>query len=245
MATAAFSLTPSQSTPRLHAALGAVAISGVAAVAMALFSTEQAVGGGWLERVAIPARMLFLVAVATLLLRWAGETWQEVGFRRAASFWRTAALVVVGYLAIGAAFALTTKLLLPALGLAPKIGTLFAAVEGNTAEYLYWLIPVIWGSAAFGEELLFRGYLQTRLQRALGSTNVSALLALVLQAAIFGALHSYQGMAGAIMAGSTGLILGAVYLAARKNLLAPIILHGLVDTISISAIYFGVAGQVA
>jgi membrane protease YdiL (CAAX protease family) len=138
-----------------------------------------------------------------------------------------------------------TQLLLPALGVTPKTVTLFAAVEGNTAEYLYWLLPVIWGSAAFGEELLFRGYLQTRLHKALRGAKGAAFLALVLQAVIFGALHSYQGMGGAIMAGSTGLVLGAVYLGAGKNLWAPIILHGLVDTISISAIYLGVAGQVA
>jgi len=243
MATAPFSLMAPQANSRRDAALGAASITLIAAAAMAVFSTEQAVGGGWLERAAIPTRMLLLVAGATFLLRWAGETWQEVGFRRPASLWRTAGLVVVGYLAIGAAFALMTQLLLPAIGIAPKTVTLFAAVEGNTAEYLYWLIPVIWGSAAFGEELLFRGYLQTRLHKALGSITGAAALALILQAVIFGALHSYQGLGGAIMAGSTGLVLGAVYLAARKNLWAPIILHGLVDTVSISAIYLGVAGQ--
>jgi membrane protease YdiL (CAAX protease family) len=212
---------------------------------MALFSTEQAVGGNWLERAAIPARMLLLVGIATLLLRWAGETWQDVGLCKPASLWRTAGLVVLGYLGMGATFAVATQLLLPALGIGPKVVSLFSAVEGNTAEYLYFLIPVIWGSAAFGEELLFRGYLQTRLHKALGSSQGATYLALCFQALIFGALHSYQGLGGAIMAGSAGFVLGAVYLAARKNLWAPIILHGLVDTVSISAIYLGVAGQVS
>jgi membrane protease YdiL (CAAX protease family) len=212
---------------------------------MALFSTEQAVGGGWLERAAIPARMLSLVGAATLLLRWAGETWLDVGFCKPACPWRTAGLVVFGYLATGVAFAVATQLLLPALGIPLKVVSLFSAVEGNTAEYLYFLIPVIWGSAAFGEELLFRGYLQTRLHKALGISKGATFLALSLQALIFGALHSYQGVGGAIMAGAAGLVLGAVYLAARKNLWAPIILHGLVDTISISAIYLGTAGQVS
>jgi membrane protease YdiL (CAAX protease family) len=217
----------------------------MAALSMALFSTEQAVGGDSLERAAIPARMLLLVGIATFLLRRAGETWEGVGLCKPASLWRTAGLVVFGYLAMGAAFAIATQLLLPSLGIAPKVVSLFSGVEGNTAEYLYFLIPVIWGSAAFGEELLFRGYLQTRLHKALGSSKGATFLALSFQALIFGALHSYQGIGGAIMAGAAGLVLGAVYLAARKNLWAPIILHGLVDTVSISAIYFGVAGQVS
>ena len=227
------------------AAVGALAISLVAAIALALFSTEQAVGGDWLQRAAVPARMLFLVLAATLLLRWSGASWRDVGLPRPASWWRTSGLVVGGYVAVGLMFALTTQLLLPALGVAPKTISLFAALEGNAAEYLYWLLPVAWGSAAFGEELVFRGYLQSRLQSAMGGAKGAAAAALLLQGLIFGALHAYQGLGGAIIAGTTGLVLGGVYLAARKNLWAPIILHGLVDTVTLTAVFLGVASKVA
>jgi uncharacterized protein len=230
---------------RHQAALGAVAISLLAALALAMFSTEQAVGGSLLERATIPARMLLLVVAATLLLRWSGVTWQHVGLRRPSSLWRTAGLVVAGYAGIALTFTLMTQVLMPLLGVAPKTLSLFAAVKGNTAEYLYWLVPVAWGSAAFGEELVFRGYLQGRLQVALERMKGATCAALILQAAIFGALHSYQGIGGALLAGSTGLILGVVYLAGRKNLWAPIILHGLVDTVSLSAVFLGVASKVA
>jgi membrane protease YdiL (CAAX protease family) len=187
--------------------------------------------------------MLLLVGGATLLLRTVGETWRDVGLSRP-RFGRTTALVVVGYLATTLVYALISKLLFPALGLTPKTLSLFSAVQGDTAEYLYWLIPVAWGSAAFGEELVFRGYLQTRLAHAFGGRGGVAL-AVVLQAAVFGALHAYQGLGGAMVAAGAGLVLGLVYIAARKNLWAPILLHGLVDTVSINAVYFGVAGNAA
>jgi membrane protease YdiL (CAAX protease family) len=187
--------------------------------------------------------MLLLVGVATLLLRTVGETWRDVGLIKP-RFVRTAVLVVVGYLAMGLVYGLITQLLLPPLGLEPKTLSLFSAVQGDAAEYLYWLLPVAWGSAAFGEELVFRGYLQTRLARAFGGRG-GAALALLLQAAIFGALHAYQGLGGALLAAGAGLVLGSVYIAARNNLWAPIILHGLIDTVTLTAVYFGVAGQAA
>jgi membrane protease YdiL (CAAX protease family) len=233
-----------QAKPRQLALAGALGVSLLAALAMATFSTEQAVGGGWLERAAIPLRMLLLVGVATLLLRTVGETWRDVGLSKPL-FVRTAVLVVAGYLGLGLVYGLITQLLLPALGLEPKTLSLFSDVQGDTAEYLYWLLPVAWGSAAFGEELVFRGFLQTRLTRALGDGRGAMALAVILQAAIFGALHAYQGLGGALLATGAGLVLGLVYIAARRNLWAPIILHGLIDTVTLSAVYFGVAGQAA
>ena len=128
-------------SPRWFAASGAAAITLLAAVALALFSTEQAVEGIWLEKAIIPGRMFVLVVSATFLLRWSGSSWREVGMRRPASLWRTAALVVVGYLGIGLMSVLVSQLLLPSLGFAPRTLSLFAPLEGNTHEYLYWLLP--------------------------------------------------------------------------------------------------------
>jgi membrane protease YdiL (CAAX protease family) len=239
------SALPARRSPRQVAAISALAISLAAAAALSLFSTEQAVGGGWLGKAAIPARMALLVLGATLFLRWAGVAWRDVGLRRPDSAWRTAALVVAGYVGVGLMFALATQLLLPSIGAAPKTLAMFVGIQGNTGEYLYWLLPVAWGSAAFGEELLFRAFLQSRIETALGGARGATVAALLLQALIFGALHSYQGLGGAVLSGLTGLVLGIVYLAARRNLWAPIILHGLVDTVTLTAVYLGVASTLA
>ncbi|HET9426753.1 MAG TPA: CPBP family intramembrane glutamic endopeptidase [Allosphingosinicella sp.] len=224
-----------------HAAAGSLLITIMAAAGMALFSTAEAVGGDLLQRSAVPARMLFLLLLATWLLRLSGSSWREVGLRPPASKIRTFLLVIGGYLLIGVTFGVLGSVVLPALGIAPKTTEAFAGLTGNTGLYLYLLIVVAWGSAAFGEELVFRGFLQSRLETAFGSSRTSMALAVLAQAVIFGALHSYQGVGGAILAGATGLIIGLVYIAGGRNLWACILLHGLVDTVSLSAIYFGVA----
>lgn len=221
---------------------GAMVLSGIAFVAMSLFSTTESLSGGLLHRLGVPLRMFFLFAVAMLWLRWSGGNWRSVGFCKPTSIGKVTVLVIGGYAAVGVAFTVLSGVILPILGLTPKTAEAFSGLTGNTGLYIYLLLVVAWGSAAFGEELVFRGFLQSRLELAFGPTRVSAVLAVLTQAVIFGALHSYQGAGGAIIAGTTGFIIGLVYFAAGRNLLAPILLHGLVDTISLTAIYFGVAG---
>ena len=70
--------------------------------------------------------------------------------------------------------------------------------------YLWMLIPVSWGSAAFGDELLVRGFMQYRLTGIMG-----VRAAVVLQALIFALAHFYQGLAGMINVFFVGLILDA------------------------------------
>lgn len=225
----------------LFAGVSAALITLAAAAALALFSTDIAIGGDLAERAAIPLRMLALVTLATLLLLLGGETWSDVGLKRPRSLWQTFALVIVGYLAVGIAVTAVTQLLFPQLGIVPKTSAVFAAIRGNFVEYIYWLLPVAWLSAAVGEELVFRGFLQSRLERFFGGGWGAALFAVVAQGIIFGALHAYQGTGGAIVAGVTGTMIGLVYVVGGRNLWACILLHGLVDTISLTALYLGAA----
>jgi membrane protease YdiL (CAAX protease family) len=89
---------------------------------------------------------------------------------------------------------------------------------------------VSWGSAAFGEELLARGFILDRLAKVIGGRQSPAFVAAVfLQAAIFGAFHMYQGIGGAIVTAAAGLVLGLVWLFGRHNLWPSVLLHGLVD----------------
>ena len=100
--------------------------------------------------------------------------------------------------------------------------------------YLWFLLPISWGSAAIGEEMLARGFLLYRLE---GMTNTAA--AVLLQAAIFGVAHFYQGLAGILTTFTVGLVLGVVYVKCGRSLLPAIIAHGVIDTIAMTALYFG------
>ncbi len=123
------------------------------------------------------------------------------------------------------------------LGEIPDLQT-FEGLRGNPVFYIQLLL-LSWTIAAFGEELLFRGYLLGRIAGLLGGGRAAQGAALVLQAAAFGAAHLYQGLSGVLVTGSVGLVLGLLFLRARRNLWVVIIAHGLIDTVSLTALYLG------
>jgi hypothetical protein len=55
----------------------------------------------------------------------------------------------------------------------------------------------------------------------------------------FGLAHAYQGLTGILDEGLVGLLLGLVYLGAKRNLAVPIIAHGIGDSIDFLLIFLG------
>ena len=81
---------------------------------------------------------------------------------------------------------------------------------------------------AVAEETIFRGYLVTRFR----DLKTGAPAAVVLSAFVFSIGHGYEGTAGVITVGAMGLVFALVYIW-RRSLVAPMIMHFLVDFISI------------
>lgn len=81
-----------------------------------------------------------------------------------------------------------------------------------TRGWHWGLLAVGLTASAFGEELLYRGYLQTRLWRLTGS----GLAGWVTSACLFGMAHSYHGPFGPVAVGLNGLVLGAAFAATGR-----------------------------
>ncbi len=127
---------------------------------------------------------------------------------------------------------LVTLLVLPAIGAERPQVILPPTIQEDRAEYLFWALAVSWGSAAVGEELLLRGFILDRIAKVVGSSTIPAMLiAIILQAAIFGAFHAHQGLGGVLLTGSAGLVLGLVWLTSGRNLWPGILLHGIVNSL--------------
>jgi membrane protease YdiL (CAAX protease family) len=111
----------------------------------------------------------------------------------------------------------------------PRFGALFAR------------LLLVCASAAFGEELVFRGFLLTRLEILLGGGLSATATAVAGQALLFGVAHWYLGLRGVSTAALIGLAYGVVYVCNGRNLAPLIVAHGLTDSLSLIAIYSGVA----
>ena len=201
-------------------------------VFLSLMSVNEAVNAGFAAKAFLVGRMALLILVCTYFLRVDGETWRDLGLRRPARWWSVPLLLVAGFVAMLVLNSYLQNTVLPAIGLAPPDinNDDFA---GNLSEFLFFLIPIGWGTAAFGEEMLLRGFILDRIRKIIGSQGSGALVAaVVLQAVLFGLLHFHQGWGGVLVTASFGILFGFIWLAGGRNLWACIILHGLINTVT-------------
>lgn len=187
--------------------------------------------------------LLFVPLSALLVLAWArrsGTPWRDLGFARPRNW---AAAILVGLL-FGAAFKLAMKaLVMPLLG-APPVNAAYHHLAGNSAALPGMLYLILVG-AAFGEEVLFRGFLFERLGRLLGPSPLAQAAIVLVTALLFGLAHlPEQGVPGMEQALIVGLVFGAIY-ARTGRLWLPIAAHAGFDLAALAIIYWDVETEAA
>jgi membrane protease YdiL (CAAX protease family) len=115
--------------------------------------------------------------------------------------------------------------------------SMFRPLVGNLGLLFALMIPN-WILAAFGEELVYRGYLLNRVASLCRGVREQWLLSLLVVSALFGFAHwESQGMAGMLQEGTAGLLLGLLYLGSGRTLAVPIVAHGVSNTLAFVLIY--------
>jgi membrane protease YdiL (CAAX protease family) len=185
--------------------------------------------------------ILFVLGVVSIRLR--SGTWKSIGLSRPKSWWLT---VLIGLVTAGIVIAVgqfVTEPLAKAMGLHANAGAAANALGGMKGDV--WTaakgLGLVWTFAAFGEEVSYRRYLLGRAAEALNNSMAAQWFALVCASVLFGFGHYYQGPAGIFTTGCDGFMIGAAYLLARRNLWVAVFAHGLVDTIGIVLLFFGLA----
>ncbi len=174
--------------------------------------------------------------VAWFWLRRDGAVSEAFNFARPESWQRTIAWGAAGTGIIVLIFWVGARVV-DGMGIAtPEVEGVIGYATESPAAFALWILLVAWGSAAFGEEMLWRGFLMDRLSRLAGLRG-QVLLVLLIQAFLFGLPHAYQGWGGVLITGSVGLFLGWLRLHMKGSLWACVIAHGLVDTVMLSLGY--------
>lgn len=223
---------------RWHIAAEIAAFVGFALVSKFLLSLV-------IWRYAGPVSLLLTLAVLSIYMRARGLNWSGFGLVRLPGL--KAKLMVLPQAALTlVAFAVVVALTTiagPALGftflteMSSGVEDRWGDVAGSWPHYLLWL-AIVWTAAAFGEEMFFRGYLITRFQSVFSGRVIGTVLAVTIPALIFGYGHFYyQGWRGAIVTAGIGLAFGAMFLLFRRNLWPLILLHGVIDTLTFTAIF--------
>jgi membrane protease YdiL (CAAX protease family) len=180
----------------------------------------------------------FILAIVILSWRLRGVKWRDVGFRVYHNWPLTVAFGIFGGAALEAIeLFISQPLLVHLLHQQPDLAVL-ARVRGNL-KLLAIMVVLAWTLAAVGEEVVYRGYLMNRVAELFRPGASATAIGLVTMSIVFGFAHAYQGVTGILDEGFMGLLLGLMYLAGGRNLLMPIVAHGVQDTIDVVLLYLG------
>lgn len=103
-------------------------------------------------------------------------------------------------------------------------------LKENTWMFVLALTGVYIGSS-FGEEVIYRAFIITRIQTLGNKTRLSSIWAIIISTVIFGGIHYDWGPMGIAQTAGMGLVMGICYLKLNKKLWILILAHAYMDTI--------------
>ena len=123
--------------------------------------------------------------------------------------------------------------------LAPLLGGMPPQADMSGYEFLRGNIPLavltmlaVYIGSSLGEEVVFRGFLISRLHRIFEGYQPN-FWSVVVSGAIFGLAHAAWGPLGILQTTAMGWVLGYFYLRYRRNLWITILAHVYMDTLLI------------
>ncbi|WP_440881335.1 lysostaphin resistance A-like protein [Tenacibaculum sp. C7A-26P2] len=111
-------------------------------------------------------------------------------------------------------------------------------LRGNFSACLT-ILALVWATAGFGEEIIFRGYFMRQFTKFFGASKVSILFNIILLSCFLGFMYGHQGITGQLVAGIVGALLALIFYIRKYDLWFNIAVHGFFNTIAIICIYFG------
>lgn len=174
--------------------------------------------------------------VASWRMKIRGVSWKELGLSRPKNIKKT--LLVTGLILVTIIISLLVFNIIK--DQLPFFTEQTSGSEASTSKFgnlkgNWWLFLTIMPMVlieSFLEELLDRGFLLNWFEKLFSKTSLATLIAVVLQAAIFGFRHSYDLSERSITVGIIGLIMGIAYVKFGRNLWPLIIAHCILNTLS-------------
>ena len=188
----------------------------------------------WLAYVAMA-----LVIRAQLSRR--GQGWDHFGLTftnpKWPEIWRAVWRSMVVFVAALAAFVLGSLIGAPLFGLPEQADfSGYNPLSGNLPLLLV-MLPLVWLASSIGEELVFRGFLITRMAEWAGGQKAAWRIAVGTSAILFGFAHYAWGPTGILQTTLMGLALGISYLIVKRNLWVTILTHMYMDTLLLVPMY--------
>ena len=185
---------------------------------------------------------VLMLCFVWLGLRLRGQRWSRLGLgvRRVDGrmLWRGLWQSLVVLAAVLVAFGLGAVLMANITGI-PEQADLsgYNYLSGNLPLLVLALVGV-WIVSSLGEEIIYRGFLITRLAELGGGAKSAWRVAAVVSSVLFGLVHYEWGPMGMVQTGFMGLALAVAYLLLKRNLWVLVLTHFYMDTLLLVQLYF-------
>lgn len=212
-----------------------VAVSGVA-----YFLEDIAIDRGWIPygteiRGVTSVVSGALAAIGVVFAR--GGTLVDLGFKRP-DRWAMVPFQVSAILIVFVAMQMLVPLLVSSFISLPEPDlSRYDSIAGNLggAILMALVLPL---TASIPEEIIYRGFLMGRLSDIFGRDTGGAVLAVLIQALVFGAIHFQWGMGGMIVTVIMGIVWGTAFLLCGRNLWVVILAHSGGHILFVIQLYF-------
>ncbi|WP_298311335.1 CPBP family intramembrane glutamic endopeptidase [uncultured Aquimarina sp.] len=191
-------------------------------------------------RITIENIIISVIIIIANYIEYKGKAFSELGFQREKFTFKNifvlAPLVALG-LFIFYAFVLVPGI--TKLTGVPIDYSGYNQLKGNLPDFLTFLL-LVWITAGFGEEIIFRGYFMRQFIKFFGESKVSIVLSIVLTTGFFGFMHSGQGITGQLVTFIVGSLIALIFYLRKYDLWFVIAVHGFFNTIALTCIYFAI-----
>jgi len=181
-------------------------------------------------QVYLPTLIIQIVMIAALwiVLYRSGADFAEIGFAKSGINWSNVISALIFFVGAWGLMALIS-VSIERSGFIPRT-EFMTLLPSNAIEGLLWGMLSL--GAAFSEELIFRGFVITRLRKVTGRFWIAALIGSL----AFSMGHLYQGPAGIFLTFLYGMLFAGLF-AARGSVFPCIVAHFLQDIIALAAIF--------
>lgn len=183
--------------------------------------------------------IISIIIIIANYIEYKGKPLSALGFQRA-KFNAKNLLVLAPLVAIGL-FAFYVIAIVPGIEMLTGVPIDYSSMsqlEGNLQVTIVWLL-LVWATAGFGEEIIFRGYFMRQFVKFFGDSKISLAINILIFCSFFGYMHMQQGITGQLVAASTGALLSIIFYKRKYDLWFMIMLHGFFNTLGILSFYFG------
>ena len=185
--------------------------------------------------------IISIIIIIANYIEYKGKPFSALGFQR--TKFNAKNLLILAPLVAIALFVFYVIAIVPGIEMLTGVPIDYSSMsqlEGNLQLTIVWLL-LVWATAGFGEEIIFRGFFMRQFVKFFGESKISIVLNIVLVTGFFGFMHSQQGITGQLVTWITGALIALIFYLRKYDLWFVIAVHGFFNTIALICIYFGLA----